>query len=81
MAPKYGGDEDDDAPPCGVREDFRDVECWEKYKQEKYKDRKRKAPCSCRYFKGKIPETHKCYKPVSKWKRLVSWIRLRAFRT
>lgn len=80
MPPKYEGDEDDDAPPCSVREDFRAVERFEEFKQNKYKGRKRKAPCSCRYFKGKVPEIHKCYKPVSKWKLFLSWIKLRAFR-
>lgn len=74
-------DEDGDIPPCGVREDFRAVERFEEFKQNKYKDSKQKAPCSCRYFEDKIPETHKCYKPISKWKRFVSWITLRAFRT
>ncbi len=65
-------------PLCGVIDDFRFVE---QYKQENYKGCKRKAPCSCRYFYGKIPESHKCYKPDSKWKRFVSWIKLSAFRT
>ena len=67
-------DEDGDIPPCGVMDDFCCVERWEKYKDEKYKDRKRKAPCSCRHYYGKIPEIHKCYKPESKWSRFTLWI-------
>lgn len=77
MAPKYEGDEDDDVPPCSIREDFRAVERFEEFKQNKYKGRKRKAPCSCRYFKDKdkIPESHKCYKPYFKWSRFRLWIK------
>lgn len=67
-------DVDNDIPPCGVMDDFRFVERWERYKQEQHKNGKRKAPCSCRYFEGKIPESHKCYKPVSKWRRFTLWI-------
>lgn len=75
MPPKFSGDEDNDIPPCGLVDDFRFVEQWEKYKQARYEFKVRKAPCSCRYFEGKIPESHKCYKPISKWKRVVSWIK------
>lgn len=60
MPPKYEADEDDDAPPCSIREDIMVVERWEQYKNKKYGN-KRKAPCSCRYFKGIIPSTHICF--------------------
>lgn len=73
MAPKFCSDADGDIPPCSVMDDFNSVERWEKYKQAKYEFKARKAPCSCRYFEGKIPKLHKCYKPVSKWRRFFGW--------
>jgi hypothetical protein len=74
--PKYEGDEDDDAPPGWIGEDFAIVEQFETYKQTRaYKYGKRKAPCSCRYFKGVIPPSHICYKPVSKYRQLVRWVK------
>jgi hypothetical protein len=76
MAPKFCQDEDNDIPPCGVIDDFRAVERFEEYKQTRsYKYGKRKAPCSCRYFKGTIPSSHNCYKPLSLLNQLIRLIK------
>lgn len=61
MSPKFMDDEDGDIPPCSIMESIKAVEKWEKYKNERHGDR-RKAPCSCRHFIGKVPDTHICTK-------------------
>ncbi len=72
---RYEGDEDDDVPPGWIEQDFERVERFEAYKQSRpYKYGKRKAPCSCRYFKGIIPSSHICYKPLSLSKQFIRWI-------
>lgn len=67
MAPKFGRDADGDIPPCAIINNWKAVVEFELYKQLKFESepwKGRKAPCACRYFEGKIPATHKCYKQV-----------------
>jgi hypothetical protein len=65
MTPKFGIDADGDIPPCGIIWDINTLERWEEYKNKKHGD-KRKAPCKCCVFEGKIPHTHKCFKSKNK---------------
>jgi hypothetical protein len=64
MPPKIIPDEDGDIPPCSVIYSIHAMNDWESFKESKYEFKPRKAPCTCRYFEGKIPLEHKCFKPV-----------------
>lgn len=59
MSPKFGYDADGDIPPCSIIWDINALEKWEKYKNKKYGN-KRKAPCKCNMFEGKISSSHIC---------------------
>jgi hypothetical protein len=74
MPPKFGYDADGDVPPCGIMWDITMLEKWEEYKNKKHGN-KRKQSCMCCAFEGKIPDTHKCFKPTNKV-GCFSWLRL-----
>lgn len=59
MPPKFEADADGDIPPCGIMWDINALENWEESKNKKHGD-KRKAPCKCKMFEGKLPSSHTC---------------------
>jgi hypothetical protein len=61
MPPKFNFDADGDIPPCSIMWDIESLERWEEFKNKKHGN-KRKAPCKCSCFDGKVPSTHKCFK-------------------
>lgn len=74
MSPKFNSDEDGDTPPCGICDDIHMLEKWEAYKNKKHGTH-RKAPCACRHFEGKVPNTHICT-PLNKTKpSCLTWIK------
>lgn len=87
MTLKMNPDADGHSPPCSILSDYRSVVEFELYKKLQFEldtSKKRKASCSCKYFEGVLPSTHKCYKPPKKSiiSSLQEWIRGRtsAFR-
>jgi hypothetical protein len=88
MTLKMHPDADGHSPPSSILSDYRSVVEFELYKKLQFEldsSKKRKAPCSCKYFEGILPSTHKCYTTPKKSiiARLQEWIlrRLSAFRT
>jgi hypothetical protein len=63
MSPKFCPDADGHIAPCAIISDWNELEKWEDFKgiDLKLRGKERKAGCSCRYFEGKIPQSHKCF--------------------
>lgn len=74
MPPKFNFDADGDVPPCSIMWDIESLERWEEFKNKKHGN-KRKAPCKCSCFEGKVPSTHKCTVIKNKNKKgCFSWL-------
>lgn len=65
MAPKFCPDQDGHIAPCSIINDWKSLEKWEDFKtfDLKLRGKERKVACYCRFFEGKVPESHICFIP------------------